>query len=74
MRTLQPGDRIKLVAIPDNPDPIPLSSTGTVSSVRKCGSGRDAWLQVDLNGANGRKLMLSAPPDQFEVIAIEAKE
>jgi hypothetical protein len=74
MTTPQPGDRIRLVAMPDDPDPIPLGSTGTVRSVSRCGSGRDASFQVDVNWDNGRKLMLAVPPDQFEVIAGEANK
>jgi hypothetical protein len=54
--------------MPDDPYRIPASSTGTVTAVRKCGSGRDAWFQVDVNWDNGRTLMLVVPPDQFEVL------
>jgi hypothetical protein len=68
MTTPQPGDRIRLVAMPDDPDPVPAGTTGTVRSVRTCGSGRDAWLQVDVDWDNGRKLMLSVPPDQVTVM------
>lgn len=64
----RPGDRIRLVAMPDDPDPIPSGATGTVTSVAKHGSGRDAWVQVDVDWDNGRKLMLAVPPDQFEVV------
>jgi hypothetical protein len=69
MTTPQPGDRIRLVAMPDDPDPIPAGSTGIVTAVRKCGSGGSAWIQVDVDWDNGRKLMLSLPTDQFEVLA-----
>ena len=68
MTTPQPGDRIRLVAMPDDPGPIPAGSTGTVTAVRDCGSGPAAWFQVDVDRDNGRKLMLSMPPDQFEVL------
>jgi hypothetical protein len=67
MTTPRPGDRVRLVAMPDDPHPIPLGTTGTVTSVRKCGSGRDAWFQVDVAWDNGRTLMLVVPPDEIEV-------
>ena len=69
----QPGDRIRLVAMPDDPDPVPRGTTGTVRSVRPCGSGRNAWFQVDVDWDNGRKLMLAVPSDQFEAISHDAK-
>ena len=68
MTAPQPGDRIRLIAMPNDPDPIPPGSTGTVRSARQCGSGQDAWFQVDVAWDNGRKLMFSVPPDQFEVL------
>ena len=48
MRTPKVGDRIELVAMPNDPDPIPSGSKGTVTNVRQCGSGRDSWLQIDV--------------------------
>lgn len=74
MHTPQPGDRIRLVAMPDDPDPIPPGNTGTVKVVRKCGSGGSAWFQVDVDWDSGRKLMLSLPTDQFEVLADGVKK
>ena len=73
MTTPQPGDRIRLVAMPDDPDPVPPGTAGTVRCARKCGSGRDARFQVDVEWDNGRKLMLSVPPDQFEILPGGAK-
>ena len=35
----KPGDRIRLVAMPNDPDPIPIGATGTVTDARKNGSG-----------------------------------
>ncbi|MFM2094106.1 MAG: hypothetical protein RIS70_1230 [Planctomycetota bacterium] len=63
------GDRIRLVAMNDDPDPIPMGLTGTVASVSRHGSGDDAWFQVDVSWDNGRTLMLVSPPDAFEIIA-----
>jgi hypothetical protein len=42
----RPGDRIRLVAMPDDPDPIPPGSTGTVTSVHPHGTGPNRWFQV----------------------------
>lgn len=64
MLTPQPGDRIRLLAMPEDPDPIPPGTTGTVTAVRRHGT----WAQVDVAWENGRTLMLVVPPDQFEVI------
>ena len=74
MITPQPGDRIRLLAMPDDPDPILSGATGTVTAVRQYGSGRDAWHQVDVDWDNGRTLMLVVPPDEFEVVPSVAKE
>ena len=65
----QPGDRIRLLAMPDDPDPIPPGATGTVTAVRQ----QRTWAQVDVKWDNGRTLMLVVPPDEFEVVSSEAK-
>jgi len=65
MPSPRPGDRIRLVAMPDDPDPIPPGTIGTITSVWQ----HRTWAQVDVNWDNGRKLMLAVPPDQFETIS-----
>ena len=70
MTAPKPGDRIRLVAMLDDPDPILPGATGTVVSVRTQGT----WAQVDVKWDNGRKLMLGVPPDQFEVVPGGGKE
>ena len=62
------GDRIRLVFMQDDPDPIPPGQEGTVVHVGRHGTGRDAWLQIDVSWDNGRTLMLSSPPDRFEML------
>jgi hypothetical protein len=64
MHTPKPGDRIRLLAMPDDPDPIPPGTMGTVTAVRPYGT----WAQVDVAWDNGRTLMLVVPPDQVEVL------
>jgi hypothetical protein len=66
-----PGDRIRLIAMPDDPNPVPAGSTGTVTFVNEHGSGQRAWLQIGVNWDSGRGLMLSVPPDEVEVLAAD---
>lgn len=56
------GDRVRLVSMIDDPDPIPAGTAGTV--VRPYPQ-RD-WLQLDVAWDNGRSLMLCIPPDRVE--------
>ncbi len=58
------GDRIRLIQMVDDPDPIP---AGTVGTVTKIHFHRD-WTQIEVSWKNGRTLMLSTPPDRFEII------
>lgn len=66
--TPQHGDRIRLVAMPHDPNPIMVGQTGTVVRTYPHGGGQDAWLQIDVAWDNGRTLMLVSPPDQYEII------
>ena len=63
----QPGDRIRLVAMHDDPDPIPTGQLGTVVGVRSH-AGKPPWHQIDVAWDSGRTLMLVSPPDRFEII------
>ena len=74
MTSPQPGDRIRLIAMPDDPDPVPPGATGTITSVAKHGTGRDTWLQVEVGWDSGRKLMLTIPPDRFEVFSGDSQQ
>ena len=62
------GDRIRLVAMRDDPDPIQIGAVGTVTDCRRNG-GDDGWFQIDVAWDNGRSLMLASPPDEFEIVA-----
>ena len=57
------GQRIRLVAMIDDPAPLAVGSLGTVTAVRNLGD----WLQIDVDWDCGRALMLSVPPDLCEV-------
>jgi hypothetical protein len=56
------GDRIRLLAMPDDPDPIPTGSTGTVISATT-----GAFAQIDVEWDNGRTLALIPGVDQYEI-------
>ncbi len=62
------SDRIRLVAMPDDPDPIPIGEVGTVIEVTRHGDGKNAWHQVDVEWDHGRSLMLTLPPDRIEIL------
>ena len=62
------GDRVRLIAMHDDPDPIPPGQLGTVVSVSRPGAGTDTWHQIDVAWDNGRTLMIVSPPDRFELV------
>lgn len=53
------GDRLMLVSMPLDPDPIMSGSIGTVVWVQDLGD----WQQIDVHWDNGRALMVVVPPD-----------
>jgi len=63
MTNVQIGDRIRLLHMPDDPDPIPAGSTGTVVRVT---DGPLAQISVDWD--NGRCLNLVPEIDRFEIV------
>ena len=63
MTTATPGDRIRLLAMPDDPDPIPTGSTGTVISATT-----GTFAQIEVEWDNGRTLALIPGVDLFELI------
>jgi Domain of unknown function (DUF4314) len=58
------GDRIRLLAMPDDPDPVPAGTCGVITDVH----AHSDWMQIEVEWDNGRKLMLTVPPDRFEKI------
>lgn len=58
------GDRIRLVSMTDDPDPIPVGSVGTIVGIYP----HSDWTQIDVDWDIGRSLMLSIPPDCIERI------
>jgi hypothetical protein len=59
------GDRIRLISMPADPDPIPIGTLGTVQVVHS----HYGWTQVEVDWDNGRRLMLSLPDDQIEILS-----
>jgi uncharacterized protein DUF4314 len=64
----RPGDRVRLISMRHDPDPLDPGQLGTVVSVRRHGAGADEWHQIDVAWDNGRSLMLVSPPDEFEIV------
>ena len=60
---LKPGDRIRMVAMPEDPDPIPVGTIGVVdSAVSIMGD-----IQISMESwENGRHLHPIVPPDEVE--------
>ena len=63
MTTCKKGDRIRLLSMPDDPDPIPVGSTGTVTYATT-----GTLAQVGVAWDNGRSLNLIPGTDAFDVI------
>jgi hypothetical protein len=63
-RSLKTGDRIRLISMPEDPDPVPV---GTLVVVLRVIDYRE-WQQVEVAWDNGRKLMLSLPEDCIELL------
>ena len=60
---LKQGDRIELVRMNEDPDPIPVGTQGRVVSINDVTFGRDSFTQIDVKWDNGRRLMVCTPPD-----------
>lgn len=66
------GDRIELVSMPDDPDPIAPGTRGTVDWVGKpVNLGGRTFDQIGVKWDNGRTLGLTVPPDRFRIITDE---
>lgn len=70
--TLQPDDRIELIEMPADPNPVPVGATGTVKWVSHFDSPHP-YDQVGVSWDNGRSLMLLIPPDRVRVLPTEER-
>lgn len=59
------GDRIRLLHMPEDPDPIPAGTTGTVTSVLPWMRGE---FQISVKWDIPRSLSMIYPIDKFEVM------
>jgi hypothetical protein len=57
------GDRIELLSMPEDPDPIPSGTKGTVQNVVKLWDNK--W-QIQVKWDSGRTLSLIHPVDTFK--------
>lgn len=62
------GDRVRLVFMPNDPDPIPEGTEGTVEDVVTMDWGQDKKTQVFVKWDNGRTLSCICPPDFMEIV------
>jgi hypothetical protein len=62
------GDRVRMVFMPNDPDPIPEGAEGTVRDVQHLDWGHDKFSQVSVDWDNGRRLSCVCPPDHLEII------
>ncbi len=58
------GTKIRLISMPEDPDPVPPGSVGTVTGGGPSPWGTQIWVKWD----NGRTLSLEVPPDVYEII------
>jgi hypothetical protein len=59
------GDRIELVEMTEDPDPIPSGTRGTVDWVNEL----PTFTQIGVRWDNGRSLMFCVPPDRYTKLA-----
>jgi hypothetical protein len=62
------GDRVKLIHMPDDPDPIPAGSVGTVVLVTDLNFPGEHQTQFLIKWDNGRSLSCVCPPDILEKV------
>jgi hypothetical protein len=68
VRDLKAGDRIRLVRMPDDPDPVPAGTEGTVIDTTDLNFRDMRQVQLTVKWDNGRSLSCVCPPDIVERI------
>lgn len=70
MTNVKKGDRIRLVHMPNDPDPIPAGTEGTVLAVISL-PFEEKEVQIMVNWDNGRSLSCVCPPDVVQVVSTQ---
>lgn len=65
---LAPGQRLRLIAMPSDPCPIPAGTTGTVRSATPLDGHHPGRWQISVAWDTPRSLMLVVPPDSYELL------
>jgi hypothetical protein len=70
---IKKGERVRLVYMPDDPDPIPVGTEGTVALVSEIPFTERGQQQTQfiIRWDNGRSLSCVCPPDILERVAVE---
>lgn len=61
------GQRIELLSMPDDPDPVPVGTQGVVEDATYLSFAKE-W-QIGVRWDNGRSLFLIYPNDRFKVLS-----
>lgn len=61
------GQRIELLAMPDDPDPIPVGTRGLILNVTR--GFRPGEIVLSVRWDNGRSLNVITPPDRVRLVA-----
>lgn len=66
-----PGQRIEMLHMPDDPDPIPAGTCGTITAAGQLPfthNGKPQF-QLQVTWDNGRSLSCICPPDQIKILS-----
>jgi hypothetical protein len=70
---MKPGDRIRLVEMLNDPDPLPVGATGTIQDIVRLDADAEQWW-IKWDAPNERRsLSLVVPPDRVEQIVEEPR-
>lgn len=70
---IKKGERVRLVYMPEDPDPIPVGTEGTVALVSEIPFTEQGQPQTQfiIRWDNGRSLSCVCPPDILERVVVE---
>ena len=69
--TLKSGDRVRLIEMPNDPDPVQAGSEGVVDFVTDIGFRGKREIQVCIRWDSGRGLNCICPPDVLELVSTD---